>query len=150
MSTSQTPGSHGSGLSCAAPGAASYEAISVVDEVQRSLFLMAGPPHTVLHSCFCALSTWLVPLFLQQGVKMGSVYSRQIITTDTSLTGWGTVFKGRTGCHVIVRTDNMVVVSHINHQGGSWSRTPDRHTRRLFLWAQDRFLSLRAVHIPGL
>ncbi len=28
--------------------------------------------------------------------------------------------------YVIVRTDNMVVVSHINRQGGSWSRTLDR------------------------
>ncbi len=29
-------------------------------------------------------------------------------------------------CHKIVRTDNMVVVSHINHQGGSRSRTLNR------------------------
>ncbi len=39
----QTPGSHGSGLSYAAHGAASYEAIYVVKEVQRSLSLMVSP-----------------------------------------------------------------------------------------------------------
>ncbi len=51
--------------------------------------------------------------------------------------------------HVIVRTDNMAVVSHINRQGGSRSRTLDRLTRHLLLWSQDKFLSLRAVHVPG-
>ncbi len=48
--------------------------------------------------------------------------------------------------HVIVRTDNMAVVSHINRQGGSRSRTLDRLARHLLLWSQDKFLSLRAVH----
>ncbi len=49
--------------------------------------------------------------------------------------------------HIIVRTDNMAVVSHINRQGGSRSRTLDRLVRRLLLWSQDKFLSLRAVHV---
>ncbi len=51
--------------------------------------------------------------------------------------------------HVIVRTDNMAVVSHINCQGGSRSRTLDRLARRLLLWSQDKLLSSRAVHVPG-
>ncbi len=51
--------------------------------------------------------------------------------------------------HVIVRTDNLAVVSHINCQGGSHSRTLDRLARRLLLWSQDKLLSLRAVHVPG-
>ncbi len=51
--------------------------------------------------------------------------------------------------HVIVRTDNMAVVSHINRQGGSRSRTLDRLARHLLLWSQDKFLSLRTVHVPG-
>ncbi len=54
------------------------------------------------------------------------------------------------GHHIIVRTDNMAVVSHINRQGGSRSRTLDRLARRLLLWSQDKFLSLRAVHVPGI
>ncbi len=40
-------------------------------------------------------------------------------------------------------------VSHINRQGGSRSRTLDRLARHLLLWSQDKFLSLRAVHVPG-
>ncbi len=54
------------------------------------------------------------------------------------------------GSHIIVRTDDMAVVSHINRQGGSRSRTLDRLARRLLLWSQDKFLSLRAVHVPGI
>ncbi len=50
--------------------------------------------------------------------------------------------------HIIVRTDNMVVVSHINRQGGSRSRTLDKLVRCLLLWSQGKFLSLRAVHVP--
>ncbi len=53
------------------------------------------------------------------------------------------------GYHIIARTDNMAVVSHIDHQGGSRSRTLDRLARRLLLWSQDKFLSLRAVHVLG-
>ncbi len=41
------------------------------------------------------------------------------------------------------------MVSHINRQGGSWSCTLNRHAHQLLLWAQDTFLSLRAVHVPG-
>ncbi len=37
------------------------------------------------------------------------------------------------GHRIIVRTDNMAVVSHINRQGGSRSRTLDRLARRLLL-----------------
>ncbi len=53
------------------------------------------------------------------------------------------------GYHIIVRMDNMAVVSHINRQGGSRTRTLDRLARHLLLWSQDKFLSLRAVHLPG-
>ncbi len=54
------------------------------------------------------------------------------------------------GHHIIVRTDNMAVVSQgINRQGGSKSCTLDRLARHLLLWSQDKFLFLRAVHVPG-
>ncbi len=43
----------------------------------------------------------------------------------------------------------MAVVSHINRQGGFRLCTLNRHARQLLLWAQDKFLSMRAVHIPG-
>ncbi len=52
------------------------------------------------------------------------------------------------GCHVIVRTDNMAVVFHINRQGGSRSCTLNRLARCLLLWSQNKFLSLIAVHVP--
>ncbi len=44
----------------------------------------------------------------------------------------------------------MAMVSHINRQGASRSHTLDRLARRLLLWSQDKFLSLRAVHVPGI
>ncbi|KAI2644567.1 Transposon Ty3-G Gag-Pol polyprotein [Labeo rohita] len=53
------------------------------------------------------------------------------------------------GCHVLVRVDNTVAVSYLNHQGGLRSRNLNRIARQIFLWAQDKFLSLRAVYIPG-
>ncbi len=44
----------------------------------------------------------------------------------------------------------MAVVSHINRQGVSRSRTQDSLAPRLLLWSQGKFLSLRAVHVPGI
>ncbi|KAI5086595.1 NACHT, LRR and PYD domains-containing protein 12-like, partial [Silurus meridionalis] len=51
--------------------------------------------------------------------------------------------------HVLVRTDNTAVVSYINHQGGLRSRPLYKLARAVLLWSQDRFLSLRAIYIPG-
>ncbi len=34
-------------------------------------------------------------------------------------------------------------------QDGQYGRTLDRLARHLLLWSQDKFLSLRAVHVPG-
>ncbi len=137
----------------------------------------------VSRSCCRHLLMWQDPVFLQSGVRMGAIHRRHMITTDASMTGWGTVFEGRPasgewkeeflfwhinclelravflalkyflpvlgGYHIIVRMDNMAVVSHINRQGGSRLRTLDRLARHLLLWSQDKFLYLRAVHVPG-
>lgn len=53
------------------------------------------------------------------------------------------------GYHVLIRTDNMTVVSYLNHQGGLRSRPLYRLAEHVLLWAQTMFLSIRAVHIPG-
>ncbi len=97
-----------------------------------------------------------------------------MLTTDTSLTGWDAVLDGRPaqgiwrghlldwhinclemmalflalkyflqelrGYHVLVR---------LNHQGGLRSRRLNRLAQQVLLWAQDKFLSLRAIYIPG-
>ncbi len=52
--------------------------------------------------------------------------------------------------HVLIRTDNMSVVSYINHQGGTRSKPLYEQAADLLLWADHIFLSIRAVHIPGL
>lgn len=49
----------------------------------------------VSSSCLHALWRWKDSPFLLQGVKMGVVCRRQVVTMDTSLTGWGAVFEGR-------------------------------------------------------
>jgi len=53
------------------------------------------------------------------------------------------------GCHVLVRVDNTVAVSYINPQGGLRSHNLNRIARQIFLWAQEKFLSIREVYIPG-
>ncbi len=49
-----------------------------------------------------------------------------------------------------IRTDNTSVVSYINHQGGVRSRALCKQAANLLLWVDCHFLSIRAVHIPGL
>ncbi len=53
------------------------------------------------------------------------------------------------GCHVLVRTDCMTVVSFLNCQEGLRSRPLYKLVRSVRLWAQTKFLSIRVVHIPG-
>ncbi len=50
---------------------------------------------------------------------------------------------------MLVRTDNTAVVSYINHQGGLRSRPLCKLAHQILVWSQDKFLSLRAVYIPG-
>ncbi len=176
---------HSSGLPCVAPRVAPHEAVPLVDERPETTPLITShSPNQRVAQLISAPCTMRDPAFLQSGVSMGAIHRRHMITTDASMTGWGTVFEGRpahgewTGeflswhinClelravflalkhflpvlgkhHIIFRTDNMAVVSHINHQGGSRSRNLDRLARRLLLWSQGKFLSLRAVHVPGI
>ena len=53
------------------------------------------------------------------------------------------------GHHVLVRSDNMSVVSYVNRQGGIRSRTLRALAERLLSWAQGPLRSLRAAHVPG-
>lgn len=58
------------------------------------------------------------------------------------------------GYHVLVRTDSTVavaeaVVSYLNHQGGLHPHPLCRLVRCILLWAQTKFLSIKAVHVLG-
>ncbi len=51
------------------------------------IFLTGPASHLikVSHSCFCALSIWWDPLFLQRGVSVGTAPCYQMVTMDASL-----------------------------------------------------------------
>ncbi|XP_077054610.1 uncharacterized protein LOC143706527 [Siphateles boraxobius] len=51
--------------------------------------------------------------------------------------------------HVLVRSDNMSVVSYINRHGGVRSRSLCYLRERLLVWSQCDLRSLRAAHVPG-
>ena len=53
------------------------------------------------------------------------------------------------GLSLLVRSDNLVTVSYINHQGGIRSQSLNSVARDLFQWAELSLISLRAVHIKG-
>ena len=62
--------------------------------------------------CMEALRHWTDPAFLSEGVIMGTVASRQVITTDASLSGWGATHDGRTARGT---WDSRLVTFHINY-----------------------------------
>ncbi|XP_029909243.1 uncharacterized protein LOC115360460 [Myripristis murdjan] len=106
--------------------------------------------------CTAALIPWRKRGFLTQGVPMGVVLCRKLITTDASLVGWGGVCEGRAvngtwepHMHVLVRTDNTTVVAYINRQGGLRSLQLHTLAHRLIVWSSNHFLSLKATHVPG-
>ena len=53
------------------------------------------------------------------------------------------------GWHVLVPTDSTSAVYHINHQGGTRSKLGLQVSEQLLTWAFPHFLSLRAIHLPG-
>ncbi|XP_029924002.1 uncharacterized protein LOC115371027 [Myripristis murdjan] len=53
------------------------------------------------------------------------------------------------GHHVIVRTDSTVAAAYINRQGGLGSPVLCKLATVLWQWAHPLFLSLRAMHVPG-
>ncbi len=134
---------------------------------------------TIAPACVRALIPWGNPTLLSEGVPLGRVTSRIVVSTDASLYGWGALCQlssvrggvvrgseatshklfGVAGClslapqllrgkHVLVRTDNMTVVSYINRQGGTCSLPLLQLTRKLLMWSKH-LASLRAVHVMG-
>ena len=51
---------------------------------------------------------------------------------------------------VMVRSDNMTVVSYLNKQGGTRSPSLCRETVSLLCWCEKRQIELKAEHVPGL
>ena len=72
------------------------------------------PHHLVMvrAECTLALLRWRDRCFLSEGVTMGLVTSRKVITTDASLTGWGATHEGRSARGV---WDHSLRTAHINY-----------------------------------
>ncbi len=73
----------------------------------------------------------------------------QIVWNNCSLPGSQTVLTTTEGCHVLVKTDNMTIVSYLNRQGGLHFRPLYGLARSVLFWDQTKFLSIRAVCVPG-
>ncbi len=164
----QAVGPYGSSLPCVAPRAASHEAIPLVDEGAE-----VTPHCSVAQLLSTPVNLARPRLSLERGEngcdppspydhdgrindRLGRGLRRQTgergVDGRVPLLAYTLMYflPVLRGYHIIVRTDNMAVVSHINRQGGSRSRTLDRLARHLLLWSQDKFLSLRVVHVPGI
>ncbi|MGH0139201.1 UNVERIFIED_CONTAM: hypothetical protein FKN15_042683 [Acipenser sinensis] len=48
----------------------------------------------VSRTCWEALRWWKVPSNIRQGVRLGPIFRREVITTDASNQGWGAVWNG--------------------------------------------------------
>ena len=59
-----------------------------------------------------ALRPWRNVRFLSEGMTMGLITSREVITTDASLTGWGATYNGRAASGL---WDNRLRACHINY-----------------------------------
>ncbi len=93
-----------------------------------------------------------IPYGLGGSIKEASLWSLDRDTSwlaHKSVGATGSLPGSQTGCHVLVRTDNSTVVSYMNRQGRLHSRPLCRLARRVLLWAQTKFPSIRAVHVPG-
>ena len=74
------------------------------------------------------------------------INSLELLAVLQALQSFEDVVKGRS---VLVRSDNMTVVSYINHQGGTHSPSLCRLAIDLWEWCLPRQIHLSASHIPG-
>ncbi len=180
----RTAGAHGSCVQRITFWPSVHETPTVVVKNQ-GVFLEREPFRMirVTRRCLRALSIWKRSWFLSQGPVLGVSCRRKVVSTDSSLTGWGTVMDGRfarglwqaqhssrhinclemlavykalrsflpelSGHHVLIRADNMSVVSYLNHQGGLRSRPLCRLAHQILLWSKGKLSSLRAMYVPG-
>ncbi len=101
----------------------------------------------VSRSCCRHLLMWRDPVFLQSGVRMSSKEGRRVEGRVPLL---AYKLPGTQGClpGFEVFSPHSRGASYYS-QDGQYGRTLDRLARHLLLWSQDKFLSLRAVHVPG-
>ena len=57
--------------------------------------------------------------------------------------------KAAKGVSVLIQSDNMSVVSHVNKMGGTRSRVLVELTKRIFSWCLQRQIRIQAQHLPG-
>ncbi len=88
--------------------------------------------------------TYLRPL-----VEGGERLPHQLLGNASSLSSCQFFLPDLIGSHVLIHSDNMSVVSYINHQGGVSSKRLFILAERLLEWAQLNLRSLRAAHLPG-
>ncbi len=82
-------------------------------------------------------------------VEGGEGLPHQLLGNVSSLSSLPVFLPDLIGCHVLIRSDNMSVVSYISHQGGVSSKRLFILAERLLEWAQLNLHSLRAAHLPG-
>ncbi len=102
----------------------------------------------VNQACVTALTPWKNPQWMKKGVAMGLVHTNclEMLAVCRACQFFLPDLIGR---HVLIRSDNMSVVSYINHQGGVSSKRLFILAERLLEWAQLNLRSLRAAHLPG-
>ena len=52
-------------------------------------------------------------------------------------------------CHVLIRTDNVTAMAHVNRQGGLRSLALHTLAHRLIVWSDKHRKLVRATHVPG-
>ncbi len=146
---------HGSSLPCVAPRVASHEAVPLVDERAEVT------PHYTSHSPYQGVAQLRMGAIHRrhmittdasmtgwgaffEGRPASGEWTGEFLSWHINCLQLRAVFLAlmyflpvHGEHHIIVRTDNMAVVSHINRQGGSRSRTLDRYPWRIFVWWQD-------------
>ncbi|KAL0199767.1 hypothetical protein M9458_002954, partial [Cirrhinus mrigala] len=146
--------------------ASTYETTSAMAEIprakqrveERGCMQSLGPGST--RGCLSRESRWAEwsagkssridrlgsPLRRQTGLWHVKVCASEVAYKSLALQGFLPLIKDQ---HLLVRTDNTMVISYINHQGSIHSHSLQRLAERFLLWADRNLLSIRAVHVPG-
>ncbi len=144
----QAVGPYGSSLPCVAPRAASHEAIPFVDEGAEVT------PHCTSYSPYQSVAQLLSTPVNVARPRLSPERGENVFEGRRRVEGRVPLLAyklpGTQGClpGFEVFSPHSRGASYYS-QDGQYGRTLDRLARHLLLWSQDKFLSLRAVHVPG-
>ena len=78
-----------------------------------------------------------------------SKFHSNVLERLAILYGLQSLCKDLSNIHILIRTDSMSAMAHVNHMGGVRSKACDQVAQQIWKWAMKQHIWLSANYLPG-